>query len=94
MDLDLLSTFDRLIDIEIDGANENYGPFRSTHEGYGVLTEEYHELRDAIHSNDTDAIVKEALQVAAVATRIALSLDHFDTRERSNCKPWRGTHDA
>lgn len=78
------------INREIDYANTHYITFTSTAEGYGVLTEEYHELREAIHANDTDAIVKEALQVAAVATRIALSLDNADTRKRSNCKPWGG----
>jgi len=84
------TNYQRILDIEIDGADERFGPFHSTHEGLGVLEEEYRELKDAVHDNDTDAIVKEALQVAAVATRLALSLDNEDTRNRSNCKPWGG----
>lgn len=82
--------YQRIINEQLAHANEHYGPFRSAHEGYGVLAEEYHELREAIHANDTDAIVKEALQVAAVATRIALCLDEIDSRMRSNCRPWSG----
>ena len=60
---------------EADRAEERYGPFRSTHEGYGVLAEEVAELMDAIRENGPKAIRLEALQVAAVALRIAEQCD-------------------
>lgn len=56
---------------EAEVATARYGPFRSTHEGYGVLAEETAELLDAIRANDLDAIRAEAIQVAAVALRLA-----------------------
>lgn len=60
---------------EADRAEERYGPFRSTHEGYGVIAEEVAELLDAIRENGPKAIRREALQVAAVALRIAEQCD-------------------
>jgi len=52
-------------------ASEKFGPFTSAHEGYGVLAEEMGELLEAIHSNDAAAVRGEAVQVAAVALRLA-----------------------
>lgn len=51
----------------IGAATERYGPFASTHEALGVASEEWDELREAIRSNDLDAIRSEALDLAAVA---------------------------
>ena len=68
---------------EMERADRRYGPFTSTHEGLGVLLEKFDELRAAIHSNDLEAIQKEAIQVAAVAWRLADSLAIETTRERS-----------
>ena len=48
-----------------------YGPPTSAHEAYGVLAEEMAELLDAIRANDLDAIRAEAVQVSAVALRLA-----------------------
>ena len=64
-------------------AENRYGPFASTHEGYGVLAEEMAELLDAIRANDKQAIIHEAVQVSAVAFRIATSLEHAATAARS-----------
>ena len=61
-----------------------YGPFNSTHEGLGVLVEEMYELTVAIHSNKLESVRCEAIQVAAVAWRLALSLNNSDTRGRSS----------
>ena len=57
-------------------AREKYGPFASMHEAYGVLAEEVAELFDAVRlRQDNDQrllmIEREALDVAAVALRIA-----------------------
>ena len=52
-------------------AQERYGPFASTHEAFGVLAEEIQELLDAIRANAMESVRTEALQVAAVAARLA-----------------------
>ena len=54
-------------------ADAKYGPFTSTHEGLGVLIEEVAELTDAIRSNKIGSVEMEAIQVAAVALRLAES---------------------
>lgn len=56
---------------EADRAERKYGPFASTHEALGVLLEEWDELRAALHANDLGAIYREAVQVSAVALRLA-----------------------
>lgn len=81
-----LKTLDEITDAvhnEVAKADEIYGPFTSTHEGFGVLAEEMSELLDAIRKNDHDAIRAEAVQVSAVAARIAVSLSDARTRSRS-----------
>jgi NTP pyrophosphatase (non-canonical NTP hydrolase) len=57
---------------EAHEASMRYGPFTSTHEAYGVLAEECAELLEAIRSNDLEAVRREAIQVSAVAMRLAL----------------------
>jgi hypothetical protein len=52
-------------------ASEKNGAFHSTHEGMGVLLEEFNELASAIGANSPTHIYREAVQVAAVACRIA-----------------------
>jgi NTP pyrophosphatase (non-canonical NTP hydrolase) len=69
---------------EIERAHRRYGYFTSTHEGYGVLVEEVSELLDAIRGNSGSAIEHEAIQVAAVAMRIAYSVSDDECKERSN----------
>ena len=77
-----MSVHDR-IDAEICRAEERYGQFRSSHEGFGVLAEEVSELLDAIRANDHRWIQREAIQVSAVAARIAESMDNPSTVERN-----------
>lgn len=55
---------------EIDSAESRHGGFNSTHEALGVLTEEFDELRAAIHANSMQATSREACQVSAVALRL------------------------
>ena len=76
------------VEQEAARADARYGPFTSSHEGLGVLAEEYAELIDAIQHYDglpgsLEAIQKEAIQVSAVAMRIAASMDYDDTQARS-----------
>lgn len=62
---------------------DKFGPYTSSHEAYGVIAEEVAELLDAIRGNDMDAIRKEAIQVAAVAYKLACDVDDPDFRGRS-----------
>lgn len=59
------------LEAEAERSREKWGTYRSTHEAYGVLCEEMHELLEAIQANDDAAVKLEALQVAAVAFRLA-----------------------
>lgn len=54
--------------------DQQYGPFASTQEALGVLMEEWDELRDAIRSNDPDAVQRECLDLAAPLLRLAEQL--------------------
>jgi NTP pyrophosphatase (non-canonical NTP hydrolase) len=58
---------------EATQAETRYGAPASTHESLGVLLEEFDELRAAIHANNVVAIRDEAVQVAAVALRLAVA---------------------
>jgi hypothetical protein len=80
----LLDVFNEVF-IECNNSQEQYGDFASMHEAYGVLCEEFAELFEAIRmKQDTHGIAHdgklksrgqcvraEAIQVAAVAIRIA-----------------------
>lgn len=71
---------------EAGRADQKYGPFTSAHEGYGVLAEEVWELLEAIRLNNRAFVKGEAIQVAAVALRIANACDLSDFCERSGFK--------
>lgn len=60
---------------EMERAEVRFGPFTSSHEGYGVLIEEIKELLDAIQQNTFKGVRKEALQVSAVALRMVKACD-------------------
>ena len=74
---------DALVVEQIDQAERRYGDFTSTHEGLGVLIEELRELEDAIRANATESVRLEAIQIAAVATRLAYAMSAETTRRRS-----------
>jgi NTP pyrophosphatase (non-canonical NTP hydrolase) len=63
---------------EMVSAQRRYSDLHSTHEAWGVLAEEWDELREAIHANDRERITREAIQVAAVAARLADQLRRGD----------------
>jgi len=65
-----MSIIDAVIN-EMDSADYKYGSFKSTHEGLGVITEEYHELIEAIRGNYSESVRQEAIQVAAACLRLA-----------------------
>ena len=60
----------------MDQTQAAYGEPASVQESMGVLLEEFHELREAVHSNKSESIRMEAVQVAAVALRLAEAIEH------------------
>src|SRR2546425_12748778 len=56
---------------EAEAAEARYGSFTSTHEAFGVLSEEVAELLQAIRANALESVRTEAIQVAAVALPLA-----------------------
>jgi NTP pyrophosphatase (non-canonical NTP hydrolase) len=74
------------LDRRIMLAEARYGPFTSTHEALGVCSEEWDELRQAIHDNDRGRIQEEALDLAAALIRLhdGLTADSA-MRKRSGC---------
>lgn len=78
----MISTFS-LIRAEAQKADKKFGHFASTHEGYGVLSEEVAELLEAIRSNRPEEIKREAIHVSAVAARIHDSCDDSACAARS-----------
>ena len=55
-------------------ASKKFGAFNSTHEGYGVIAEEFDEMWDEIKANNSADACKESIQVAAMATRFIMDL--------------------
>lgn len=51
------------------------GAFWSGHEGLGVVAEEYHELVEALRSNDRRRVRDEAMDVAIGCLWLVASLD-------------------
>ena len=69
-----LKDFAAMAASEATGAGAFWGPLSSDHEGYGVLMEEVEELWAEIKNKTPNRknIRAEAIQVAAVALRIAM----------------------
>lgn len=61
----------QLIIREYAGASNKFGAFRSIHEGWGVIREEYLELEEEIRKKDYDVkkMRHEATQLGAMAIR-------------------------
>lgn len=61
---------------ELSEAEHLHGPFASLHEGFAVLLEEVEEFWEEVRKKEEhrqyDTIVKELIQVAAVAMRLAM----------------------
>jgi NTP pyrophosphatase (non-canonical NTP hydrolase) len=51
------------------------GTFVSSHEVLGVVTEEYHEMLDAVHDNDLKQMRKELLDIAVPCIIGVISVD-------------------
>lgn len=77
-----------LVKREINDAIKNYKPFNSPHEGWAVIYEEVLELFDEIRKKDPNerrkGMVREAVQVAAMATRFLMDLGEEETTEKTD----------
>ena len=83
---------------EIDKDIAEFGLFHSLHEGLSALREEYVELEQEVfhdyqNGDNTDNVRRQALQVAAVAMRLAvqMSLIPVNVPERTLCGYLRST---
>jgi len=69
------ATFADLVEMEVSLAKAQYPPMNSAHEGYDVLLEEVDELWDEVKKKqgkrDPANLLKELVQVAAMAERMA-----------------------
>jgi len=53
------------------------GKFHSTHEGLGVIVEEYSELIEAIQSNNLKRVKSESIDLAVAAIALAVDCDDW-----------------
>ena len=70
----------------IAAAQARYGDFASTHEALGVASEEWDELRAAIHANALSSVEDECLDLAAVLIRLARNLRNGQTTAKRSTK--------
>ena len=75
----LVSEITKEVKEEIELGEERFGPFHSLHEALAILREEYLETEAAIfweaqRKDDIKLIRHEAIQVAAIAIRLAAML--------------------
>lgn len=81
---DLVKAFLCNVEVEAEHAMSKYPPFNSAHEGYAVLLEEVDELWQEVKrkqsERDSDALMCECIQVAAMAARFAadIAFDNFN----------------
>ena len=70
-----MSMFGERLDAEIERAREKHPPINSLHEGYAVILEEmeefWKEVRKQKSDRDTQLIIKELVQIAAMCRRTA-----------------------
>ena len=57
-------------------AEERFGPIVSTHEALGVALEEFSELQEQIHANNSLVVRAEALDLAAIMIRLAEAIEN------------------
>ncbi len=74
----LVASFLSDVQDEVSRATIKYPPFNSAHEGYAVLLEEVDELWIEVKrkqsERDQDALIDEAMHVAAMAVRFAVEI--------------------
>lgn len=66
-----------LIAQEVDRAQRLHPtPMRSTHEGLGIIQEEFHEFRDEVYADNMQAALKEVKQTGAMCLRYLIDMAH------------------
>jgi len=65
-----------LVTEELNRASAKFGPMLSFHDGHSVIREEFEELWEEVRKRnpDNDKLIKEAVQVAAMAIRFLVDL--------------------
>lgn len=70
-----VKTFSEHVAKELASAREKHGPMLSIHEGYAVILEELDEVWDEVKKKtkerDLENLLKELIQVAAMAQKMA-----------------------
>lgn len=67
--------------------NQNKGSFSSTHEGLGVIREEYIEFENDIFDDKPQDACKEAVQIAAAALQFIIDFKQpFDLQSCMKCE--------
>jgi len=69
---EILYLFGAMLDRRIE--KHGSGAFSNAHEGLGVIAEEYHELLEAVRTNDQEQVAREAIDVAVAAIWTVVSL--------------------
>lgn len=67
-----------LVREELLKASAGHAPMRGSHEGLGVIYEEFDEFADEVRANNAPAMKKEAKQLAAMATRFLVDCEMFE----------------
>ena len=75
----LVSEIVKEVKQEIEVGEDRFGPFHSQHEALAILREEYLETENAVfwdnkHGENNHTVRAEAIQVAAIAIRLAVML--------------------
>ena len=66
------TTVDKVIELVLKKlqkkmTKKGMGGFVSSHEGYGVVMDEFVELGEAVHDNDIDGVINEIVDIAVAA---------------------------
>jgi phage terminase large subunit-like protein len=65
----------KLVQNELERCIKDHGLFVDSHQAYGVIMEEIHEMFDEIKMNNLPRAIEEAVQVAAMAIKFILSCE-------------------
>ena len=68
--------FFELVKLELANSRREHGNIRSEHEAFGIMDEEWQEVRDEIHKKELDKkeLLKELVQLAAMCAKTAEDL--------------------
>ena len=92
----MIENFLKLTNEEAIRARKLHGQIRSTHEGLGLLEEEFWEVKLEIFKKITNKneLLKELVQVAAICSRISEDCQLFDEEENKSMLNLGQSHDS